>query len=293
MRIGAHISSAGGPQGVFERAAAIGAEAVQLFISPPQQWRVPPLKRDQVAAFRAAHESARIPAFFHGVYLVNLGSDDEALVGRSKDSLTQYLRAAGELGATGTIFHVGSHKGAGFDAVLDQACRTMEEVLRAVPNEALLIMENNAGQGGGIGAKFAELGHIIRGLGGDRRVAVCLDTCHAFAMGYDIATKVGCEAAMDEFDREIGLDRLVAVHANDSKMPLGGVRDRHENIGDGHIGYEGFRTLISHPAFRDVPFFLEVPGIENKGPDTENIERLKRLRREAGVPGPAVDGGTE
>jgi deoxyribonuclease-4 len=111
-------------------------------------------------------------------------------------------------------------------------------------------------------------------------VKVCIDTCHAFAMGYDIATIEGCQLAMAEFEREIGLDRLVAVHANDSKMPLGGIRDRHENIGDGHIGAEGFKAVMSHPAVAGIPFLLEVPGIDGKGPDAENVSRLKRIRDE-------------
>ena len=286
MRIGAQISSAGGPQHVFKRAAEIGAEAVQLFISAPQQWRPPALTDDQVAVFIEAREAAAVPVFFHGVYLINLGSSDEALRGRSLGSLKQYLSWAGTLGVTGTVFHVGSHLGAGFDAVLPQVCLLMRDALEAAPNDSLLVMENNAGQGGGIGSRFAELGAIIRGLDNDPRVAVCLDTCHAFAMGYDIATREGCELTVEEFDREIGLGRLVAVHANDSKMPLGGVRDRHENIGDGHIGLEGFRTVMSHPAFAKLPFLLEVPGIEGHGPDRENVDRLKRIRDEVGAPGP-------
>ncbi len=286
MRIGAQISSAGGPQRVFERAAEIGAEAIQMFISAPQQWRPPSLTEEQVAAFRGARGAAKVPVFFHGVYLINLGSGDKALLGRSVGSLKQYLNWAGTLGVEGTVFHVGSHLGVGFDAVLKQVCRLMREALEAAPNRSLLIMENNAGQGGGIGSQFAELGAIIRRLDNDQRVAVCLDTCHAFAMGYDIATREGCERTVEEFDREIGLDRLVAVHANDSKMPLGGVRDRHENIGDGHIGLDGFRTIMSHPAFAKLPFLLEVPGIEGHGPDAQNVARLKRIRDEVGAPGP-------
>jgi deoxyribonuclease-4 len=286
MRIGAHISSAGGPQRVFERAAEIGAEAIQMFISAPQQWKSPTLSDEQVTAFCEAHADASLPVFFHGVYLINLGSEDPALLSRSAESLTQYVKWAWKLGVVGTIFHVGSHLGAGFETVLPQVCRLMREIIDAASNRSLLIMENNAGQGAGIGSRFGELGAIIRGLDGDRRVAVCLDTCHAFAMGYDIATREGCELAMEEFDREIGLDRLVAVHANDSKVPLGGVRDRHENIGEGYIGLEGFRTILSHPAFAQLPFFLEVPGFEGHGPDRENIDRLKRIREEVGAPGP-------
>ena len=286
MRIGAHVSSAGGVSKVFERAEAIDAEAIQLFISAPQQWRPPSISDEEAEAFRAAHEKMPVPVFFHGVYLVNLGSQDDALLGRSTGSLKQYVKWAGTLGVEGTIFHVGSHKGAGFEAVKPQICRIMLEVLEAAPNDSKLLIENNAGQGQGIGSTFAEIGEIIRGCDGHPRIGVCIDTCHAFAMGYDISAREGCEMAMAEFDREIGLDRLVAVHANDSKMALGGVRDRHENIGDGHIGYEGFRTILGHPAFRDVPFLLEVPGIENDGPDAENVARLKRIREEIGAPGP-------
>ena len=278
MRIGAHISSAGGPEKIFPRAAEIGAEAVQLFISAPQQWRLPALKDEQVAAFREAKAAADVPAFFHGVYLMNFGASDEGILERSVASLASYLRWSKELGVVGTIFHVGSHLGAGFEPVLPQVCRLIRQAMDEAPNGARVILENNAGQGAGIGSTFAELGAIIRGLDDDPRLGVCIDTCHSFAMGYDISTPDGCDLAMAEFDREVGFDRLLAVHANDSKMPLGGVRDRHENIGDGHIGLDGFRAIMAHPAFADVPFLLEVPGIEGKGPDAENIRRLKAIR---------------
>jgi deoxyribonuclease-4 len=162
----------------------------------------------------------------------------------------------------------------------------MREVLDYANNEALLIMENNAGQGGSVGSTFNELGAIIKALDNNRRVRVCMDTCHAFAMGYDIASAEGCARTMEEFDQEIGLDRLEAIHANDSKMPLGGLRDRHENIGDGQIGTEGFATVMAHPAFARLPFILEVPGIDDGGPDKENVDRLKRIRASVGAPGP-------
>jgi deoxyribonuclease-4 len=283
MRIGAHIKSAGGHEKVFERAAEIDAEVVQLFISAPQQWKPPAVTDEQAAAFRAAREASGLPAFFHGVYLMNFGSQDEAILNRSVASLRSYLRWAGELGVEGTVFHVGSHLGAGFEAVLPQVCERIRAAMEASPNDSKVILEANAGQGNCIGRTFSELGAIIRGLDNDPRLAVCIDTCHVFAMGYDIANREGCEMAMEEFDREIGLSRLAAVHANDSKMPLGGVRDRHENIGDGHIGLDGFACVMSHPAFRDVPFMLEVPGIDGKGPDAENVRRLKAIRTSLGL----------
>jgi len=286
MRIGAHIKIAGGIENVFSRAADLGAEAIQLFLSAPQQWRSPSLTDGQIASFRKGLGETGLPAFLHGVYLINLASDDRSLLARSVGSLKSYLSLGAQLGVAGTIFHVGSHKGAGFDGVLEQVCRLMGETLDQSSEDSLLIIENNAGQGGGVGCSFAEIGALLWGLDRNPRVRVCIDTCHAYAMGYDIASQQGCETAMEEFVREIGLDRLAVVHANDSKMPLGGFRDRHENIGDGHIGYDGFRTIMAHPAFADVPFLLEVPGMDGSGPDAENIQRLKKIRAEVGAPVP-------
>ncbi|MEX1103311.1 MAG: deoxyribonuclease IV, partial [Dehalococcoidia bacterium] len=271
-------SSAGGPHNVFPTALEIGAEAVQMFISAPRQWKAPALQDEHVEAFLAAKGEAGLPVFFHGVYLMNFGSQDAAILEKSVTSLANYMRWADRLGAKGTIFHVGSHLGLGFEAVLPQMSRLLKQALDVAQNESWLILENNAGVGNCCGRNFNELGAIIDGLDGDPRVKVCIDTCHAFAMGYDISTPEGCEAAMAEFESEIGLDRLVAVHANDSKTPLGGIRDRHDNIGDGEIGYEGFKAVMSHPAFAGIPFLLEVPGLDGKGPDAENTNRLKRIR---------------
>ena len=290
MRIGAHVSSAGGHHLVFERARAIGAEALQLFISAPQQWKLPACTDEQVESFRAAQAASGMPVFFHGVYLMNFGSADEAMLEKAKSSLKAYLHFAGRMGVTGTIFHVGSHLGAGFSDDLARRIGLMlTEVLAAEPdNPSLLILENNAGQGNCIGGHFKEVGAIIRATDNHPRVAACIDTCHAYAMDYDLATEAGCEQAMAEFDSEIGFDRLVAVHANDTKQPIGTFRDRHENIGDGHIGLAGFRTLMAHPAFRDVPFLLEVPGIDGSGPDAVNIRRLKKIRKELGIEPPKM-----
>lgn len=275
---------------MFERGRAMGAEAVQLFISAPQQWKSPLIGEDQVEIFRRCLAAAGVPAFFHGVYLINFGSADDALLARSIASLKAYRHYAGLMGVVGTIFHVGSHLGAGFDgAMIERIARMLQEVLDDEPdNPSLLILENNAGQGNCIGGKFGELGAVIRALSAHPRVAICIDTCHAYAMGYDLATANGCIAAMDEFDQEVGFERLVAVHANDTKQPIGTFRDRHENIGEGHIGTEGFRTLMAHPAFRDVPFLLEVPGFDGRGPDAKNIRRLKKIRAELGIEAPKL-----
>jgi len=290
MRIGAHVSSAGGHHLVFERGRAIGAEAVQLFISAPLQWKSPACTEEQIAAFNAARSASGLPAFFHGVYLMNFGSPDEAMLERSKASLKAYLHFAGQMGVTGTIFHVGSHLGASFgEGMATKIGAMLRECLDDEPdNPSLLILENNAGQGNCIGGKFGELGQLIRAMDNHPRAAVCMDTCHAYAMGYDLATEQGCNAAMEEFDAEIGFGRLAVVHANDTKQPLGTFRDRHENIGVGHIGLEGFRCFMGHAAFRDVPFLLEVPGFDGSGPDAKNVQRLKKLRKELGIDSPKL-----
>ena len=167
-------------------------------------------------------------------------------------------------------------------AVFPQTIERLNEVLEQSPSDVQLIIENCAGMGNQIGASFKEIGKILKALG-NARVQVCLDTQHSFAAGYDVATKDGLEKTIEEFDKEIGLEHLVAVHANDSKIAFAGGVDRHENIGDGLIGLKGFEIIMSHVAFREVPFFLEVPGVERNGPDEENINRLKSIRGDLGI----------
>lgn len=281
MKIGAHVSTSGGPATCFDRAEAIGAEAIQIFLTPPQQWRSSKFDEAQIQAFRdRAAQSDIKDVFVHGVYLINLATDDEPNLNRAIGSLKSALTSCSQLGIRGVIFHLGSHKGQGLDAVFAQICRACTNVLEATPDDALLILENSAGAGGNIGSNWADLGRIIREVG-NSRVKVCIDTQHSFAAGYDFSTAEGLELAMKEFEDEVGLDQLVAVHANDSKVPLGAGRDRHENIGEGHIGLEGFRRIVKHRAFKDVPFLLEVPGFgEAKGPDQKNVDILKQLRDE-------------
>lgn len=283
MKIGAHVSSAGGLSNAIDRGAEIGAETVQLFCSPPQGWAFKPPSEDQVIAFRQKSEETGIgPAFLHGIYLMNFGSPDETLVKRSVDALVNYMGCASQIGAAGVIFHCGSHKGAGYDAILKQATKALAEVLERSPSDTWLIIENTAGMGNHICASFAEIGGVMKGLECSQ-VKVCLDTEHAFAAGYDVSKKETLDKAMEEFDREIGLANLAAVHANDAKVELGSGVDRHENIGEGHIGIKGFEVIMAHPAFQDVPFLLEVPGTDKKGPDREQLDLVKDIRARVGA----------
>ena len=285
MRIGAHVSSAGSLDKAVDRAVDIGAETVQIFCSPRQGWVFKPVPPELAQAFREkAKEQGIWPTFLHGIYLVNLGTENTENLKKGIDSLTKYMDVASAIGAAGVIFHPGSHKGLGYDAIFQQTVDSLKQVLDASPDNVWLILENMAGMGNHIGAQFQQLGRIIEAVA-DPRMKVCIDTQHCFAAGYNIADSQGVQEAMEEFDREIGLSNLVAVHANDSKTDLGSGVDRHQNIGQGSMGLEGFEVIMAHPAFKDVPFLLEVPGMDNKGPDKQNVDILKELRSKVGLQG--------
>jgi deoxyribonuclease-4 len=286
MKIGAHISTAGGLHTAFERAAAIGAECLQIFESAPQQWGTARLTDEQVEEFKQKRDESGItPIFIHGKYLMNLASADPKIFKTSASTLRSSLNIASRIGAKGVIFHTGSHKGQGLEAVFEQMCKAALGVLEET-EEAWMIFENTAGGGDTIGSKFEDLGKVLKRIG-DPRAKVCMDTCHAFAAGYDLSNKKGVDATLKEFDKEIGLKNLAAIHCNDSKAPLGAARDLHENIGEGHIGRAGFEALLAHKAIADIPLLLEVPGYKiggaGKGPDKPNIDALKGIRKAVGA----------
>lgn len=276
--IGAHVDSSGGLHLAFERAAAMGAAAIQVQPTPPHYWGSPKLEDDRVERFREAADAAgRPPFYFHAVYLINLAGNDPVLRQRSESTLAGYLAAADRLGIDGVIFHTGSHKGAGFEQILPQITEHLRRVMeRADPATARLLIENNAGMAGCVGARFEEL-RAMMDAAGDPRIGACFDTCHAFASGYDERTSEAARATLDEWERVIGPGTLEVIHCNDSLTGLGSNRDRHANIGLGEIGEEGFRALLHEPRLQRVPFIIEVPGFDGKGPDAANLEILRRL----------------
>ena len=283
MRLGAHVSTSGGLHTAIGRAEEIGAETIQIFASSPRAWRFRSHASEDIFAYQdRARKSDVTPLFIHCSYLVNVGGSEDIL-GKSVTSLIAHMGAAHAIGAAGVIFHGGSHKGVGFDGVFEQTVIALKEVLASSSGDVWLIIENSAGMGSHIGSSFREIGRILREIESPQLKA-CLDTQHSFAAGYNIADRNGLDDAMGEFEEEIGLSRLVAVHSNDSKIELGGGVDRHENIGDGHIGITGFEGIIAHPAFRDVPFLLEVPGVDGSGPDKYNLDLLKQIRSTLGIP---------
>ena len=282
MKIGAHVSTAGGLSNAFDRASNIGAEAIQIFASSPRAWKFNQPKEEEVSLFKEKMDQTGIwPCYIHGSYLVNIGGDPSQIE-KSIESLTNNMSVAGKIGAEGVIFHGGSHKGKGFHNIVKQASECLKRVLDNSPENVWLCLENSAGMGSHIGSSFEEMGELIHLVQNDN-LKVCLDTEHMFAAGYDLTNSNEIPLIMKKFDEEIGLSKLVAVHANDSKVELGSGVDRHENIGDGFIGIDGFKSLMKDPSFERVPFFLEVPGFDSKGPDETNINLLKSIRTDLGI----------
>ena len=283
MKIGAHVSTSGGISKAPARGREIGCEAIQIFGSSPQGWAFKAVPDPEVESFRQGTADSGIEAvFLHAIYLVNLGTSNPANLTKGIDSLINYMTLASRIGATAVIFHPGSHGGAGYESVLPQTVDAIKSVLEASPEGPYLAVENMAGMGQHIGARFEELGGILDAVNSPR-LKVCLDTQHSFAAGYDLTTGEGIEDMLARLDDGPGSANVVAVHANDSKRPCGSGVDRHDNIGDGFIGEDGFAVFMGHPAFRDVPFLLEVPGFEGKGPDQQNMDILKRIRQQVGA----------
>jgi deoxyribonuclease IV len=285
-KIGAHTSGSGGLYKSLEKAAEIGAECSQTFISPPQSWAQPVYSPENIQLYRDKLKETGIgPNFNHGIYLINLATTIPSNLQKDIGWLKYALSTDYQLGLTGCIFHLGSHKGVGFEMVEKQVCSALEEVLKSmdefveIPGATLpyLVLENSASKGNALGGKFYELGRLLKAVS-HPQLKVCIDTQHAFASGYDLRSKDGVDRMVEELEREVGLSNVIAIHTNDSKMEFDSGRDRHENIGQGLIGEEGFRMLIQHPALQNMPFILEVPGQDDKGPDKHNVDLLKSFR---------------
>ena len=277
MKFGVHIATAGNLASAPERAAAMGAETIQIFASNPRGWRPTTYTPEMAAAFRAAVSVAKVdPVWIHMIYLVSYGTEGDEQRQKSIDAMSGMLVTADLLGARGVVSHMGSHKGLGFDQALGRITDSYTRILET-EGESLFILENSAGAGGNIGNSLEELAAMIDAMKGHKRLAICIDTAHALAHGYELRTAEGLDAFITDFDHLIGLDRLVVMHLNDSKVDLGARVDRHENIGDGFLGSEGFKLIVNHPKLAHVSGILEVPGLTGDGPDKANLDRLKAL----------------
>lgn len=275
MLFGGHVG--GSVKAAPERAEAIGADALQLFVQSPRAWRFPNHDPEVLGSFEERARTAGMEAWIvHAIYLCNFGSPDEEIYGKSVSTLRSTVDTACAIGADGVVFHVGSHLGSGFEAGLDRAAPAIEQVLERCSDTTWLLIENSAGTGGTMGRSIEEIAQLIDRLHGHPRLGVCLDSCHLWASGVDVTDAAAFDALLDEFDRLIGLDRLRALHVNDSVTPLGSNRDRHANLGEGVIG-DGLATFLGNKRLQDLPAIVETEGQKGKGADEHEIKKLREL----------------
>jgi deoxyribonuclease-4 len=281
MYIGAHLSAAGGLDKAVDRAEAVGAESLQVFTQSPRTWR--PTNHDPASFDRFRERRAEVGlagVLCHALYLCNFAAPDDDVYEKSVAALRNTMQVARAIGADGVVFHVGSHLGSGFEAGLERVVPAMEQVLDLASDETWLLMENSAGTGGTIGRSIEELATLHERLGRHPLLGVCLDSCHLYASGVDVTDPATLDAMLDELDSSIGLERLRALHVNDSEAPLGSNRDRHANILEGLLD-ERLGVFLGNPRLQGLPAVLEVAGPDKKGPDEHEIRKAKELHARA------------
>ena len=286
-RLGAHMSIAGGLHLALERGKVVGCSVVQLFVKNQLQWAAPPLTDEDVRLFGRAKRATGIQVVFaHATYLINLATPAEPDWRRAVDAFADELERAEALGLRFVVIHPGSHKGSGLETGISRIVRALDELAtRTRGYRVKIALENTAGAGHTVGARFEELQAILERVAAPERLGICLDTCHLFAAGYDIRTPAGYARTLETCEKSVGARSVLAFHLNDAKASLGSGLDRHEHIGKGRIGLGAFRCLLNDRRFAEVPMVLETPKDDDA--DRRNLRTLRRLRhtpREAQSP---------
>jgi len=258
------------------QAKEIGATAIQVFTSSPQQWRAKKITDEMIEDFLSARKETGVDwTISHDSYLINLAAPDEAMRKKSVDALIAEMERCAQLRIPYVVSHMGAHRGEGERAGLKRLAMSTKEVLAGGPRSVSLAMETTAGSGSSLGYRFEHLQEVIDRCKAPKRLVVCMDTCHVFSAGYDIRSEEGYERMIEEFDTRIGLSRLICIHTNDSLKPLGERKDRHAHIGDGEIGAKAFERIVNDPRVAHAPLILETPNAEEM--HAVNLERLRSM----------------
>lgn len=281
MKIGCHISIAGGVDNSVKRAEELGCSTMQIFSKNASTWREKILKKDEVESFRGNLKNSNInPVFIHTSYLINLASPSDELYFKSINAFIEEMKRADLLLPDPyLIIHPGAHTEAGEKYGIQRIVRALNIILEKSADlnlTTMILLEDTAGSGTHLGYTFRQLKRMVEGAKDRKRIGMCFDTCHAFAAGYDLSHQEGVEQTLEEIDKYLGLERLKVIHFNDSKFPLGSRKDRHMHIGKGYIGLEGFRVLVNHKYLKDLPFILETPKHDEKD-DLKNINLVRSL----------------
>ena len=280
LMLGAHMSIAGGVSKALDRAASIGSNAVQVFTKNNRQWAGPPIDEEDVERWREQMTAQGIAyAVSHASYLINLASPKDDIWEKSIRAHKDELQRAHIYGIAHVVLHPGSHTGSGEAAGIERIAAALNRIHAETPEcaQTLTLLEVMAGQGASLGYSFNQLRQMIEGVDAPQRVAVCADTCHAFAAGYALNTEAGYRAMMDDIQREIGLDKVKCWHFNDSKGKVGSRLDRHTDIGAGEIGLEGFRFILNDPRWDGIAMLLETPKEDDLIDDVKNLAQLCAL----------------
>jgi deoxyribonuclease-4 len=276
MHIGAHVSPAGGPAKAIERGAEAGADSIQIFNQSPRMWKGRDYTDEEVAAFHDARKRHKMgPVLIHAVYLLNCAAEDKDLRDKSLASLKLALRDGDALRAHAVVLHAGSAKTGAVGPAIKRAGVVIREAL-AETDRCPLHLENTAGTGGTLGRSFEELAALMEAAGGDKRLGLCLDSCHLFASGFDIRKADGLEQVLTDGAKIVGARRLGSLHLNDSQTPLGSNRDRHGYLGDGELGDAGCSVFLSEPRFDGLPCILETPRPNGLAADLERCHKLRK-----------------
>ncbi|HEX5450560.1 MAG TPA: deoxyribonuclease IV [Gaiellaceae bacterium] len=275
------MSSSGGIFNAIDRIEAIGGDCVQVFTQSPRMWRPTNHTEEAIEKFKERRREAGIGGVVvHALYLVNLAAPNDEIYEKSIATMRTTMDVSNAIEADAVIFHVGSHLGAGFEVGLDRTAHALEQILERADGETWLCMENSAGAGATIGRSVEELETLVQRLGGHERLGLCLDSCHLYASGYDVTDRDELDQLVRQIDASVGLDRVRALHINDSATPLGSNRDRHADVGKGLMG-EGLGVFLAHPAFQHLSAYLETPGPDKHGPDANEIQKLRDLHARA------------
>jgi len=261
LLVGAHLSIAGGVHKALLRGREIGASTIQIFTANQKQWRGRPLSGEEVKRWKATLESTGIQAVMsHDSYLINLGSNKEDVLLKSRRAFLEEIERCLSLGLSYLNFHPGAATGDSIERCLDRIVESLLGVAPFLENSRLrLLIETTAGQGSTVGYRFEHLSYLIQCVKGKLPIGVCMDTCHVFAAGYDIRSREGWDATLEAFEGVVGLDYLYALHVNDSKCSLGSRKDRHASLGQGEMGEQCFLAMMAHPKLRNLPKYLETP----------------------------------
>jgi deoxyribonuclease IV len=277
MRLGAHMSISGGVEKAVGRGQEVGCEAMQIFTKNSNQWKAKPLMPTEVAAFRNACQAAGIgPVIAHSAYLINLAAADEALYEKSIQACLDELQRCELLGLPYLVIHPGAHMGIGEAQGLERICAAIDRIHRETPKmQAGITLEVTAGQGTALASKFEHFATMLEQVAEPERLGFCLDTCHLLAAGYDFRTRQGYAQMMKAWEDLVGIERIRVIHLNDSKKDLGSRVDRHEHIGQGYIGPQGFELLLNDHRLAGLPMVLETPKDDNA--DVRNLAMLRSL----------------